>query len=267
MTWCFQCARSYDGAETECVECAVGLVDREPMRIEILGAGGVDLVAYELHEWNANVRLRLESTLSEIPIVHRWDGASLMIRDEHEEQVDEIVDHMERTYLPTLDPDVDHVAFEFSDWSDTLRAQLSARLGLDSVTHEFDTEGDLVIHAEDTDAVDELIEVFRSELLAEQRLDGIEVLEGIDVADLLADVFIGAQRLAKNPNDHGAVLSTIDGIKRLIGTKRPFGFEAVDWFAIRDDADAVTATLEADGSDEELAEAAAALRDRLRPVV
>ncbi|MCH7790321.1 MAG: hypothetical protein IH940_12915 [Acidobacteria bacterium] len=267
MAWCFQCARSYVDGETECVECAVGLVDREPMQIEVLGAGGVDLIAYELQEWNPDVRLRLEVTLSQIQIVHRWDGASLMIRDEHEGQVDEIIDEMERAYLPTLDPELDHVAFDFKGWSDSLRDQVSARLGLDSITHEFDTEGDLVVHAEDTDTVDDLIEEFRTELLAEQRVDGTDVLEGLEVADLLAEVFIGAQRLAKNPNDHSAVLTSVDAIKRLMNTRCPFGFAAVDWFAIRDDADAVTSILEADGDDDELADVAAALRDRLRPVV
>ncbi len=267
MRWCFQCARDYDDVIDDCPECAVELVDTEPIGADELGAGGVDLVAYELHEWAPGVRHLIDVTLTQRDVVHRWDGASLQVREEHEDLVDVMLDAFERVHLPTLEPDAERVTYQFTEWSAEQREHLSQRLGLDGVTHEFDLEDQLVVHEEDEDLVDEIVDRIREEFVAERRSDGTVKLEGVELADLLADVFIAGQRLAKNPNDHNAVISTADSVGRLLEVRRPFGFDAVTWFQIRDDAEVVREALEKETDDSTLVDLASNLRDRLRPVV
>jgi hypothetical protein len=66
------------------------------------------------------------------------------------------------------------VAFELDGWSGELQAQLVNRLGQGGVTHEFDSDGDLVCHEADEDQVELVID----ELLAEVADEELERLDG-----------------------------------------------------------------------------------------
>jgi hypothetical protein len=66
------------------------------------------------------------------------------------------------------------VAYEMDGWSGKLQAQLVERLGQGGVTHEFDSDGDLVCHEADEDQVELVID----KLLAEVADQEFEWLDG-----------------------------------------------------------------------------------------
>jgi hypothetical protein len=269
--WCFQCGAEYGDDETTCRECGVGLVDEEPLPVDAVGAEDEAQMAYDLHDWASESRRMLDGLLTSAGIDHAWQGASLIIREDDEEQVDEFVEEVERTTLPTLDPDKEHLGVDLSGWSEDLVGALSERMGLLGIAHEFDMEGDLVLHAEDEAAFDELVEQLSAELeLAEDDADLVE-LDGVELQGLLTEVFVAADRLRKDPRDPEGVLGMVDHADRLAGVRSPFGIDGATWRDLRAEVGALDALLRtdepSDDDDDEIRTRAGALRDRLHRLI
>ena len=123
-----------------------------------------------------------------------------------------------------------------------------------------------VIHADDDSLFEDILEVVRT--TDDDEPDGTETLEGVELHELLSSVFLSASDLAKDPVDHEAVLRIHDEGTRLLDVRTPFGFDSDHWKALRNRIATVVEVLTDDNiDDDEVSDAAAALRDHLRPVV
>ena len=134
-------------------------------------------LAYELHEWASETRAMLAQLLIADQVPHSWQGTTLLAHESVEETVDALIEEVESAENTDLDPDKEQVAFEMEGWSGELQATLAERLGAAAVPHEFDADGDLVVHEEDEEQVEMVIE----DLLARAAEEGLEELDGLEV--------------------------------------------------------------------------------------
>ncbi len=266
VRYCFQCQSEFEDEVSSCVECGVPLVDAIPVAPDDVGDPDEDQVAYELHEWSGEGRQHLDQLLSGAGVVHGWQGATLFVRADDEAEVDALVEEVEAALLPTLDPEVEHVVYELDEWDATQTMALTNRLSLASIAHQFDADGNLVAHASDEDEIDRIVDVVRTAVAVPER--GTTTLEGVELHELMTNLFVAASDLARNPNDPDAVLAANELGTTLLDVRTPFGFEAMTWSGLGDAAQSVIDSLvDEDASDHEVTDAAAALRDLLRATV
>ncbi|MCU0271476.1 MAG: hypothetical protein MUF83_22930 [Acidimicrobiales bacterium] len=232
-------------------------------------------LAYELHEWAVESRQMLQALLAGADIPFAWQGTDLVVPAAFEERVDELVEQVEVTTLPTLDPDADKLAYDLDDWDDVRQERLFGALDEAGIPWELDVEGSLVVLEVDGDRVEELIdavefpdalEVDEQDADADEDLD--DDLVGIEAADVLSEVFVAADRLKNNPRDADGVLSIVDhaGLMERLGL--PFGFGSSQWEELVSATTALRDLIEGERTqDDEIADAARSLRDLLRPLV
>ncbi|MEM9522277.1 MAG: hypothetical protein AAGA37_23430 [Actinomycetota bacterium] len=221
-------------------------------------------LAYELHEWASQTRAMLAQLLIADAVPHSWQGTTLLAHESVEETVDSLIDEVEAAENPELDPDKPKVAFEMAEWSGELQAALAERLGGAAVPHEFDEDGDLVVHEDDEEQVEMVID----DLLARSAEEGMEELEGLEINGLLSLMFEAADRLRRDVHDGGAVLAAVEHGRRLASVATPFGFAAPAWAAIRERCAELADMLEADDTDDDdLSDHAARLSDNLRRII
>jgi hypothetical protein len=267
--WCFQCGASYEAGVVACVECGVGLVDEPPLAPEEVGGLDDEQLAYEFHDWSFESRRMLDQLLTGHGIAHSWQGASMIVRAADEEAVDALVDEVEVAALPTLDSEREHTVYEMEGWTAENQTELSNRLGVSGIPHEFDVNGDLVVHAEDEGAVDEILDDIEArgaiEVDGEEdgSVDAVD-LDGLDVNELLSTLFGAADRLRRNARDSNGVLGFLDNAPTLEQLRTPFGFERPAWQALVAQTQALHTLLEDDDSDDDdVQEQAQTLRDTL----
>ena len=109
-------------------------------------------IEYELHEWAGETRLVLDQLLLLKEVPHVWQGATLVVREEDEELVDQLIEEAETTSLPTLAPEVEKIEYDTSGWSDSEQASFSALLVRLGVPHEFVSGGGLLVEESDEEA-------------------------------------------------------------------------------------------------------------------
>lgn len=226
--WCFQCGAAYVADVSECMECGVGLVDEAPASPDELSREGVDQLAYELHEWSFESRRMVDQLLTARALVHAWQGASLLVLERDEQAVDAIVEEVEQATLPTLDADQEHVVYEMGEWSADNQSRLADALGLAGVPNQFDAAGDLVVHAEDEEEVDRLVDQVTAAIAAGEPEDAIE-LDGLGTNELLTRVFVSVDKLRRNPHEPEAVLAFSRDAETLARIKTPFGLDSRTW--------------------------------------
>jgi hypothetical protein len=221
-------------------------------------------LAYELHEWASETRSMLAQLLVADAVPHSWQGTTLLAHESVEETVDGLIEEVEAAENPELDPDKPKVAFEMAEWSGELQAALAERLGGASVPHVFDEDGDLVVHEDDEEQVEMIID----DLLARAAEEGMEELEGLEINGLLSQMFEAADRLRRDVHDGGAVLAAVEHGRRLARVATPFGFAAPAWSALRERCAELAEMLEADDvEDEDISDHAGRLSDALRRVI
>lgn len=221
-------------------------------------------LAYELHEWASETRSMLAQLLIADSVAHSWQGTTLLAHESVEETVDALIEEVEAAENPELDPEKPKVAFEMAEWSGELQAALAERLGGAAVPHLFDEDGDLVVHEDDEEQVELVIE----DLLARAAEEGMEELEGLEINGLLSQMFEAADRLRRDVHDGGAVLDAVEHGRRLAMVATPFGFAAPSWASLRDRCAELADMLEADDTeDDDISDHAARLSDALRQVI
>ena len=266
--WCFQCGAEYEAGVAACLECGVGLVPEPPVAPEDVGSDDEEQLSYEFHDWAFESRRMLDQLLTGRGIVHAWQGASMIVRSADEDEVDNLVEDVEHATLPTLDPDVEHTVYEMSEWTAAQQTELSNRLGINGIPHEFDASGDLVVHAEDEERIDEILDDIEQAAELGDSVDGADGgpvdLDGLDVNELLSTVFAAADRLRRNARDPQGVLSMLDNAPTLESIRTPFGFDRIEWHGVLDLIRSVRELLDNDDSDDaEIEERAQRLRDVL----
>jgi hypothetical protein len=267
--WCFQCGASYEAGVVACVECGVGLVDEPPLAPEEVGDLDDEQIAYEFHDWSFESRRMLDQLLTGRGVSHAWQGASMIVRVADEEIVDQLVDEVEVATLPTLDAEAEHTVYEMEGWTAENQTELSNRLGAAGIAHEFDANGDLVVHADEEARVDEIlddVESWRPSIAGDGTDDEADLvdMDGLDVNELLSTLFGAADRLRKNARDSQGVLRFLDNAPTLERMRTPFGFEQPAWTTVRQSTRALHDLLDADDSDDDdVREHAQQLRDLL----
>jgi hypothetical protein len=279
--WCFQCGSEYEAGTTEvCLECGVGVVDTPPTAADAVGQSDEEQLAYEFHDWAFESRRMIDQLLTGETIAHAWQGATLIIRAEDEEHVDQLVEQVEHTTLPTLDPDLEHSVYEMAGWTEAQQTSLSRQLGTESIVHEFDVNGDLVIHAEDEGRLDEILDVIEQEGLDDTSAtasdddddstdddsddddsddddsddddddDEEDPAAGLDTTALLNRVFDASGRLRKNARDPSGVLGLYDFGPAVVEAPMPYGYERPEWRGIVDLVRTVLDLLDDEASDD-----------------
>ena len=270
--WCFQCGAEYDATVVECLECGVGLVNEAPLAPEEVGSDDEEQLAYEFHDWAFESRRMLDQLLTGRAVAHSWQGATMIVRAVDESAVDDLVEEVEHATLPTLDPELEQVVYEMAGWTAEQQTLLSVRLGAEGIPHEFDANGDLVLHADDEERIEALLdEIEKTPLVAEATGDDHaddEVaavdLDGLDVNDVLSALFGASDRLRKNARDANGVLRFLDNAPTIARMGMPFGFERPAWNSIVEQVAEVESLLDDDDSDDTVIEQAAQqLRDVL----
>jgi hypothetical protein len=268
--WCFQCGTEYTAGEETCSECGVGLVAEPPLAPEEVGADDEEQLEYDFHEWSFESRRKLDQLLTSADILHSWQGASMIVRANDEDAVDDLVEEVEQTDLPTLDPDAEHTVYEMAEWTPENQTRLSKMLGMAGLPYEFDANGDLVINAEDEEAVDNVLDrledaIARGEPESEDVLQFEDDLQG---NDLLSNAFDAADRIRRNTHDHEAILEFLEAEADIGRLAVPYGFDREDWDRLKLDLAALRDSLESEEPDDDvITDDAKRVRDALVRVI
>lgn len=284
--WCLECGSEWVDQLDECPDCDLPLVDENPF-VELPPAtDDAAHIEYELDEWAAESRVMLDQLLVGASIPHAWEGGRLVVPEAVEQDVDALVEQVEVTTLPTLDPDAEKVAFTLDEWRDDQYEALMAELDDQAIPYEFDINHDLIVLAEDGDRVEALLDAVefpdalavddeggdRSAELPEGDGDGdaaaIDEGHDIDPDAVLGGLFVGCDRLVHDARDHKGVIAVAEHAADVLGARAPYGFPPAPWAAIRQGAQHILDLLESDtATDDEVQEAATELRATLRPYV
>jgi hypothetical protein len=287
--YCPECRDEFVDTTETCPDCDVPLVDENP--------GGVDenkkgQTTYELHEWAVESRVMLESLLAGQSVPHAWEGTDLQVPAALEAKVDSLIDQVEITTEPNLDPDAPKVAYELADWDDEQQTELIQALNAKGIPYDFDIDGSLVVLESD----DPVVEAVFDELTEDEDDDGAgddgeaaaepaaaaDTAEGeddgdeadddggeeLDAQSVMSDLFVAADRLRKKAADHQGVLGLVDRANDAERMRLPFGFNRHDWDQIVEQATSLRDVIEDDdSSDDDIKARAQVLRGTLRSYV
>ncbi len=275
-TWCPQCAAAYVEGVAECVECLVPLDGSRPLRADEVGAPDDDQLAYELDASEPPERLELTRRLQRRGIVHAWDGSTLVVRLSDEAAVDALIDDSAREAVLA---DLGNVVFDLDGWTPAMVDELRDALERDGIDNVFEGT-EVVVHGTDEEQVDALIDLveFPDQLPAGDEAgpggsgygSGDGSGDGSDemaAPDVMSDLFVAADRLMRDPEDHHGVLSVVDAAGRAAGMAVPYGFAPALWQDVVERAAALREAIESDADDDTVIDAATSLRAMLRPLV
>ncbi|MFN0090719.1 MAG: hypothetical protein ACKVWR_10695 [Acidimicrobiales bacterium] len=234
--------------------------DADEDRFDALERG--EFVAYPLHAWALEARIMARSLLVSEELPHTWEGGTLVVPSPHRAGAEAVLEHVLSAERTSLDPDRDKVAYEVAAWGFEDQEKVAAALDEAGVVYEFDSFGDLLVYADDEEAVDAVFDEL--DLGEDDEADA----DPLAVQNLLTRLFVAADRLARDSRDSAAVIALAEAADEVAAMATPFGFDQPSWAALAADSGEVKALLEAaDSEDAEVQAGAAALRDRLRPLV
>jgi hypothetical protein len=229
-------------------------------------------IAYDCAAWSGESRGLFESLLSSHDIPHAWQGTTVTVREDDEEQVDDLVDDVLASARPALDPSAPKLVYEVSVWPVALQTELLEQLTAADVPYEWDEQGDLVVRESDEDEVEAVLA-----LLPDPDDSAVSSDDGVAVHEVLDRAFMAADRLRSHPTDASATVQVVDAAGQLEQLALPFGFEPAQWrrlvTAACDLRDAIvppqdTETEDAEPvGDEAISELAVVLRDQVRQYI
>ena len=226
------------------------------------------LLSYEVSDWSGESRGLLDSMLTSAEIRHFWQGTTLSVAEESEAETDAIIEEVLATATVALADDRDKAVYEVGEWSTAMQTSLAESLQVAQVSYEWDERGDLVVYADDEDAVDVILEAMPDP-------DDSDLAPGaeVDVQAVLTAAWRASALLVKDPVHSEAVVAMAEAADTLEHVKLPFGFEAPVWRNIVELAcglrDGLTGVVADEGAwtDDEVTDAAAQVRDAIRPYV
>ncbi len=242
--------------------------DEERGDISIAGLehlGEDEETVYELDDWGDRGRSLLQARLATLGVPHRWeDVSSLVIAATDEAWVERVMDQVEDDLSLALDPDVPQVAYDLTSWDALGREQLFASLEDEAVPYGIDGE-ELFVHEIDEQRVDELIDAIVSPEGGGDDDDDSDDPSG-GVPEAMGELFVAADRLARDPGDAEGTLGLIAAVRHPGPT--PYGMDGVWWDSVVAKAGVLVELRDADEPDDDaVADAATELRDALRPYV
>ncbi|MCU1351468.1 MAG: hypothetical protein JWM05_677 [Acidimicrobiales bacterium] len=276
---CPSCGSQFLAAVERCVDCDQELVDApDDATLEAAGLGDHDpddQIAYELDEWANEAKVALDGMLNQRAIAHVWEAGTLVIRAVDEAATDALVEEIESTQLPTLDPDADQVIYEVEGFDDAMRADLEAALMAEEIPHGWDEDRNLVVLEVDEAKVEPILD--RIDMEDELTAGEVESAgedpaagdgDGLAAQDLMSAMFVAVDKLMKDPTDRDDLRSLDAARTRAGGLAVPYGFSAAVWNGIVSSADELHDLLSEDDVDVDAAkDAARALRETLHQYV
>ncbi len=223
------------------------------------GGEGVD---YDLSDWSELERQAITDRLTEAGIPHGWEGTSLQVAAVDEAAVENILDIVEGEADQPLDADRDQVAYDLSEWDDDQVTMLVHEMREAGIAHAWDAD-ELYVYSNDEQAVDELFDRVSHphELAAEDD-------DGTSGGELLGEIFVAADRLQHDGEDHEGTLSLLRLDQAIGDADPPYGVAAPEWTHLCERVVALSDLLMADTIDQDAVMASARdLRTVLRPYV
>ncbi len=267
--WCMNCGSEYVVSVTMCPDCDIELVDKDPEHDDPeVDADPSGQIRYELHEWAVESRVLLEQLLESEALPRAWQGTTLIVPAVTEARVDALVDQVIATTLPSLDPDAAKLIYELEDWDESEITRLAEALDTLEIPYELDVAGNLVVLEDDEERVETLLESIEYPDALKPDSDGDDHIDGVDVADVLGELFVAVDRLKNHARDHEGVLGLVRAADTIAEIPVPFGFAPAVWTDILGQAERLRAGIENDEqTDEEIEEHAEELRSVLRNYV
>jgi hypothetical protein len=229
---------------------------------------------YDLGDWSEMERQAVTDRLREAAIPHAWDGTDLHVAAEDEAPVENILDLVEgesdedededdEDAPEPLDGRRDQVAYDLADWDDDQVDALVDELTNAGIDYAWD-EDELYVYSDDEEAADEVFDKV-SAAAEEAGGDGDDGMAG---AELLGGLFVAADRLQHDSEDHDGVISILETSKVLEGSDPPYGVGAAEWKHLVEKVLALSdLLLEEKIDDEAVTTQARDLRTSLRPFV
>jgi hypothetical protein len=223
-------------------------------------------VVYDLDDWSEIERGAVTDRLREAGIPHGWEATSLHVAETDEAAVENILDIVEGENGAgadlTLDAAQDQVAYDLSDWDDDRLTALVDELDAAGIAHGWD-EDELFVYAADEQAADELLD-----RVAHPHELPAEADDGPEGAELLGEVFVVADRLQHDPDDHEGSVSMLDLGHAVERADPPYGIGPKEWGHLQGRVGALCSQLRASNVDEDaVIDAARDLRNALRSYV
>jgi hypothetical protein len=167
---------------------------------------------------------------------------------------------------PEEPEDHEVVVYELDEWTAEERAELQLRLDAEHITHQWDTETELLVSEADEARVDAILD----ELVASDELAAEDDLGEDDEERYatMSDLFVAADRIAGTSSvdvDLGAAF--VEAAAAVEGQPAPYGIDEFAWERIGELALTVTAALENEAGDDVVIRHASTLRDLLRRYV
>lgn len=232
---------------------------------------GADQVAYDNDDWDAGTHAMLSSLLRAESIPFVWEAGTLVVNARDEARVDVLVEQVEVSTLPPLDPTAPKVVYEIDGWTDEQRADLAEQLLLAGVAHRWDDDENLVVLEEDEARVDPIVDSVDGDFDDDDE-DGDEEVDGLAAQEAMSDLFVAADRLTHDADDATAVRTLTVACERVEALAVPYGFTPADWRNIVERSAALRQMVEREEKDEsaeedDVTEAATSLRTLLRSYV
>jgi hypothetical protein len=288
--WCPSCEGEFVAGIDTCPDCGVPLVDAKPQ------AGfmpSIPTTRIDLSRWSEESRFLLAHQIAggwplfdaaagaslggpvyprPLPanLPHAWDGTTLVVPETQAGVVEAWVAGHETAVELALDPEADKLAYDVEDMSDeTLTLLLEALLSAE-IPHELSDDGELFVHESDEAAVEQILDRvdYPDELPAQEDDELEDRDDGLEVQEVLSDVFESADRLTHDTRNPDAMLALAEGVDRMAQLDVPFGFHRDQWDALVEQAATLRTSVEVEEPDQDaVAEQASALRDALRSIV
>jgi hypothetical protein len=252
-------AEADDDGETDEAEVADGGDDEDG---ELVDTGQVE---FELGDWGARERQLLDGELAAARVRRAWEAGTLVVAASDADVVDDLIDYIEERIALDLSPDVEPVIYEVKDWPPGLEDRFLELLIENRIAHMRGYQ-EITIGVDDEERVDELVEQVTAAWEEEQPTEA--EIDGPDAQDVLSELFVSSDRLLHDPSDRAATVRFDDAAESALGMGLPFGFDEAMWGTITDLVGALRDKLaEAESTDDDIVEAATALRTHLRPLV
>lgn len=216
---------------------------------------------YNLDEWSALEHGAVTERLVEAGVPHHWDGAKLYVASSDEAAVEAVLDAVEGVNEP-LDPERDQVAYELSEWDDDQIAALVEALEAEGIAFAWDGD-ELFVYATDEQMLDTLLDgvAHPDELPAEAD-------DGDAGGELLGELFLAADRLQSDPDDHETAVIVLDLARAAEAAGPPYGLTDTEWGHLRERVSELSNLLRGPpGYENSVLATARDLRNALRPYV
>jgi hypothetical protein len=234
---CPVCGTEYAGWSVRCPSCGTALTPA--VEVDPTNLADDEKVVYELGEWPLEVQAEAAQVMAESGIPHTWDDTDLVVHLDFEEQVDALLEEVEREAIANgqLEPSGDsegdgaEVVYDLSDWGEADRQKLDKRLDEGDVPHLWEGTS-LVVAATDEAMVEELLDaVEHPDALAPEPDDTDDAADDEVRHELLSDLFDAADRLKRDPGDDRGLEELTEVLGEADEDRPPYGFPPAVWRA------------------------------------